>query len=206
MESSARYRSRSGTVCGPPGSARQVCSADSKGLVRPGLHRGRFLQHRAPGRVPMHPTSHRSGRTLSATVARRGVLVVAVPATMVVTAASTVALALTPSAPSAPSRSHSVAVESGLHTSGHCRREAQLVTDALRRSSTKVDVDGDSRLDRVAVATDPRARRTCRAFVAVDLQRGSAYSATLDRSAVPGARAPEPSASPWRPWTATATR
>jgi hypothetical protein len=92
------------------------------------------------------------------------------------------ALALTPTG---ASRESGDAVEMTMHTSGQCRHEAQLVTDALQRSATHADIDGDGRLDAVAVVTDENAGRRCRGFAAVDLRRGPTYSTALDRSAVP---------------------
>lgn len=112
----------------------------------------------------------------------RAVLAVSAATAALATAAATVALALTPTSASGQPGG---AVGSRIHTSGRCAHEAQLVTDALRHSSTRADVDGDGRLDTVAVATDQDARRRCRAFVAVDLRRGPAYSTRLHRSAVP---------------------
>ena len=94
----------------------------------------------------MHLYSHRSGTT---STARRAILVVTLGMATVATAAATVALALTPTGASGKPGD---AVETTIHTSGHCPHEAQLVTDALERSSSQVDVDGDGRLD--IIATD----------------------------------------------------
>jgi hypothetical protein len=109
-------------------------------------------------------------------------MVVATLAALSVVAVLGSALALS------PLRTHrgpSDPVVSAIHTSGHCEREAQLVTDALRNSPARVDVDGDGRLDEVAVATDSRAGRRCRAFVAVDVRFGATYSIALDASTAP---------------------
>lgn len=73
----------------------------------------------------------------------------------------------------------------GFVTSGDCPREQAVVTRALRRSTLRVDVSGDGRLDRVAAASDPAAPKPCRAFVGVHVQGGSTYSAHLFPSAVP---------------------
>jgi hypothetical protein len=76
-------------------------------------------------------------------------------------------------------------------TSGDCARERGLVRRALERSTLRVDVSGDGRLDKVAVATDHDAGKRCRAFVGVRVRGGSTYSTHLYRGAVPpkGARA-----------------
>ena len=73
----------------------------------------------------------------------------------------------------------------GFVTSGDCPREQAVVRRALERSTLRVDVDGDGRLDRVAVATDQSAGRRCRAYVAVRVQGGSTYSTHLFPGAVP---------------------
>jgi hypothetical protein len=70
-------------------------------------------------------------------------------------------------------------------TSGQCEREETLVRRALDRSSLRADVDGDGRLDRVAVASDPGADEPCRGFVGVRIQGGSTYSTHLFARAVP---------------------
>lgn len=70
-------------------------------------------------------------------------------------------------------------------TSGTCPREEPLVRRALERSALRVDVEGDRRLDTVAVVTDFGAPRRCRAFVGVKVRGGAAYSAPLYRTAVP---------------------
>jgi hypothetical protein len=70
-------------------------------------------------------------------------------------------------------------------TSGQCEREEALVRRALDRSRLSVDVDGDGRLDRVAVASDPEADEPCRGFVAVRIQGGATYSTHLFARAVP---------------------
>jgi hypothetical protein len=70
-------------------------------------------------------------------------------------------------------------------TSGDCAHERTLVRRALDRSTLRVDVNGDRRLDTVAVVTDPRAGKRCRAFVGVRLHGGSAYSTPLYAGAVP---------------------
>jgi hypothetical protein len=68
------------------------------------------------------------------------------------------------------------------------RRLSRPLTE---RSTLRVDVDGDGRLDKVAVATDHDAGRRCRAFVGVRVKGGSTYSTHLYRGAVPpkGSRA-----------------
>jgi hypothetical protein len=76
-------------------------------------------------------------------------------------------------------------VVSAIHTSGHCKREAQVITDALRHSATRVNVNGDANLDKVGASDGPAGCRRCRAFVAVDVGSGPTYSAALDASAVP---------------------
>jgi hypothetical protein len=73
----------------------------------------------------------------------------------------------------------------GFVTSGDCPREQALVRRALDRTDVRVDVDGDGRLDRVAVASDPKAVRPCRGFVGVRVQGGSTYSTHLFPLAVP---------------------
>ncbi len=73
----------------------------------------------------------------------------------------------------------------GSVTSGDCAREETVVRRALERSRLQVDVDGDGRLDRVAVATDHDAGKRCRAFVGVRVRGGSTYSTHLHRDAVP---------------------
>jgi hypothetical protein len=70
-------------------------------------------------------------------------------------------------------------------TSGQCEREEDLVRRALDRSRLSVDVDGDGRPDRVAVASDPEADEPCRGFVGVRLHDGSTYSTHLFARAVP---------------------
>jgi hypothetical protein len=70
-------------------------------------------------------------------------------------------------------------------TSGDCAREQALVRRALDRSTLRVDVGGDGRLDKVAVASDPGAAKPCRAFVGVRVRGGSTYSTHLFPGAVP---------------------
>jgi hypothetical protein len=73
----------------------------------------------------------------------------------------------------------------GVVTSGQCEREETLVRRALDRSSIRADVDGDGRLDEVAVASDPGADEPCRGFVGVRIQGGPTYSTHLFARAVP---------------------
>jgi hypothetical protein len=70
-------------------------------------------------------------------------------------------------------------------TSGDCARERAVVRRALERSTLRVDVNGDGRLDKVAAATDHDAGRRCRAFVGVRVKGGATYSMHLYRGAVP---------------------
>lgn len=70
-------------------------------------------------------------------------------------------------------------------TSGDCVREQAVVRRALARSTLRVDVDGDGRLDKVAVATDEDAGKRCRAYVGVRVRSGSTYSTHLYPGAVP---------------------
>jgi hypothetical protein len=70
-------------------------------------------------------------------------------------------------------------------TSGECPDEEALVRRALDSSRLGADVDGDGRLDTVAVASDPEADEPCRAFVGVRLQAGSTYSTHLIPEAAP---------------------
>ncbi len=70
-------------------------------------------------------------------------------------------------------------------TSGDCPREQAVVRRALDRSRLRVDVNGDGRLDKVAVASVPGAAKPCRAFVGVRVQGGSTYSTHLIPDAVP---------------------
>jgi hypothetical protein len=70
-------------------------------------------------------------------------------------------------------------------TSGQCEGEEALVRRALDRSGVDVDIDGDGRLDRVAVASDPGADEPCRGFVGVRIRGGSTYSTHLFARAVP---------------------
>lgn len=70
-------------------------------------------------------------------------------------------------------------------TSGDCAAEESLVRRSLDRSALRVDVDGDGRLDEVAVATDHDAGKRCRAFVGVRLADGSTHSTHLHPAAVP---------------------
>jgi hypothetical protein len=81
-------------------------------------------------------------------------------------------------------------------TSGHCPREAAVVTAGLDRSTRQVDVDGDGTLDVVALAQDRQAPAQCRAFAAVRTADGAVYSAAFDRSALPFGSAPEIVATP----------
>jgi len=71
------------------------------------------------------------------------------------------------------------------YSSGDCAAERSLVRRALDRSTLRVDVDGDGRLDEVAVATDHDAGKRCRAFVGVRVEDGSTYSTHLHPGAVP---------------------
>ncbi len=73
----------------------------------------------------------------------------------------------------------------GFVTSGACPREEAVVRRALDRSHLRVDVSGDGRLDKVAVASRPDAAKPCRAFVAVRVQGGSTYSTHLIPNAAP---------------------
>lgn len=70
-------------------------------------------------------------------------------------------------------------------TSGDCANERALVLPALRASRVRTDVSGDGRLDTVAVASQPRAAKPCRAFVAVRVSGGSTYSTHLFGRAAP---------------------
>ena len=70
-------------------------------------------------------------------------------------------------------------------TSGSCPREQALVRRALDRSTIRADVNGDGRIDRVAVAWDFGAPKPCRAFVAVRVQGGATYSTHLIPNAAP---------------------
>lgn len=75
--------------------------------------------------------------------------------------------------------------QTGVVASGECPREKAVVRRALDRSSLQVDVDGDGRLDTVAVASQPDAPKPCRAFVGVRVKGGSTYSAHLIARAAP---------------------
>lgn len=79
----------------------------------------------------------------------------------------------------------STVTTAGVVTSGDCPREQVLVGRALDRSTLRVDVNGDGRLDRVAAASDPGAPKPCRGFVGVRVQGGSTYSTHLIPEAVP---------------------
>jgi hypothetical protein len=70
-------------------------------------------------------------------------------------------------------------------TSGECPNEEELVRRALDSSRVGADIDGDGRLDTVAVASDPEAEEPCRAFVGVRLKAGSTYSMHLIPEAAP---------------------
>jgi hypothetical protein len=70
-------------------------------------------------------------------------------------------------------------------TSGDCPAEQEVALRALARSGLRVDVDGDGRLDKVAVASRPQADPPCRAIVAVRVRGGSTYSTHLFQKAVP---------------------
>lgn len=70
-------------------------------------------------------------------------------------------------------------------TSGDCPREQTVVRRALHRSHLRVDVNGDGRLDKVAVASEPGAPKPCRAFVGVRVRGGSTYSTHLIPGAAP---------------------
>lgn len=86
---------------------------------------------------------------------------------------------------SAASARGDVTPSSDVQTSTDCRAEERLARRGVRHPDARVDVDGDKRRDRVAVVTDIDARRACRVFVVVKVRGGDAYSAALDRSAVP---------------------
>jgi hypothetical protein len=73
----------------------------------------------------------------------------------------------------------------GFVASGDCPREQALVRRALDRSTLEADVNGDGRLDKVAVASDPGAPKPCRGFVGVRVQGGPTYSTHLIAEAVP---------------------
>lgn len=90
----------------------------------------------------------------------------------------------------AAARQTQTRTDTSIVTSGDCPREARLIGPALERSTLRVDVNGDGELDRVAVRTDPTARRMCRAFVGVHVRGGRSYSTHLGRSAVPPPWAP----------------
>ena len=72
-----------------------------------------------------------------------------------------------------------------LHTSSDCRSEKRLAHRGIAHPDRRVDVDGDGRRDKVAVVTDIDKRRACRVVVVVKVRGGDAYSAVLDRTAVP---------------------
>jgi hypothetical protein len=72
-----------------------------------------------------------------------------------------------------------------VETSGSCRREARLVTQALTGEVRRADIDGDGAADDVAVAVDDRGRQACRGFVGVRTAAGTTYSAAFDPSALP---------------------
>jgi hypothetical protein len=73
----------------------------------------------------------------------------------------------------------------GFVTSGDCPRERALVRRALDRSDLRADVNGDGRPDRVAVVSDFKAPKPCRAFVGVRVKGGSTYSTHLIPEAAP---------------------
>jgi hypothetical protein len=91
-----------------------------------------------------------------------------------------VAVAVAPACAVAPTANTDAVV-----VSGDCPREAAVVRRALDRSPLRADVDGDGRLDTVAVASRPRAEEPCRGLVAVRLSGGSTYSNHLFPRAVP---------------------
>ena len=64
-----------------------------------------------------------------------------------------------------------------------CFEDNSLVKAALDSDWQPADVDGDGRLDRVAVATDHSAGRACRAFVGIRTAAGTTYATALDRTA-----------------------
>jgi len=70
-------------------------------------------------------------------------------------------------------------------TSGDCADEQSVVRQALDTSRQRVDVNGDGRLDTVAVASAPTAPSPCRAFLGVRMNGGSTYSTHLFPRAVP---------------------
>jgi hypothetical protein len=82
-------------------------------------------------------------------------------------------------------REQSSAPAPSVVTSGQCEREETLVRRALDRSGIRADVDGDGRLDEIAVASDPGADEPCRGFVGVRIQGGPTYSTHLFARAVP---------------------
>ena len=67
----------------------------------------------------------------------------------------------------------------GFVSSGDCAREKPLVRRALDRSTLRVDVNGDDRLDKVAVVTDAHAGKRCRVLVGVRVRGSSTYSTHL---------------------------
>lgn len=69
-----------------------------------------------------------------------------------------------------------------------CAGEAKLIKTALDDDWRRADVDGDGRLDRVAVATDHALGRACRAFVGVRTAAGTTSGTALDATAVPPRR------------------
>jgi hypothetical protein len=72
-----------------------------------------------------------------------------------------------------------------VETSGTCRREAQVVTEALAGKVQRADLDGDRTPDDVVLAVDDKAGPECRAFVGVRTADGTTYSTPFAASAVP---------------------
>ena len=84
-----------------------------------------------------------------------------------------------------PACGATVQTTTSFETSGACPREQAVVQRALARSHLRVDVNGDGRLDKVAVASVPEADKPCRAFVGVRLHGGGTYSTHLIPNAAP---------------------
>lgn len=95
------------------------------------------------------------------------------------------ALTLTACGPAVQSTSQTSDPATRYVTSGTCAREKALVSRALDRSKIRADVNGDGRLDRVAVAWDFGAAKPCRAFVGVRVKGGPTYSTHLIPHAAP---------------------